>query len=186
MGWRGIPMLLLTALGVGCAAQGQHAEFQAATPVAARGSAYGDLLADHTRKVELFEGLDLMALGWATWETADLRRALAAERGADEVAAEPPDDGELRFHVALYTRDRKWNELDAAGSFWLPYLEGPEGQRVAPLRVTSRRKTGKAEVEFPYVTAWTREYELVFPGGFAPEPPTLVLNGPLGSLRFRF
>jgi hypothetical protein len=97
--------------------------------------------------------------------------------------------GGWEFHLALYTPKRQWNDLESEESLWKARLAGAGGADVSPLRVEMLEKTDKSPVQYPYVTKWTREYRLVFPapeGGSGARPPTLVLAGPLGQLRFEF
>lgn len=192
---------ILVAAGLGAAgACGLRlpAEVQVTEGFAAPGTPYGDALAARTRYAELYQGLDTVAKGWATWRTPDLRAALAeasvrayhlegdaAERLRRE--ARTAAEGPWEFHVAVYMPKKQWNDLEATESLWRARVELPGGGRLAPLEVRALVKTDKNPVQYPYVNPWTREYTLVFP---APEDgaqtAALALAGPLGTLRFAF
>ena len=161
---------------------------------------YGKLLPRYTREVQLYDGFDTVAKGFATWRAPELRRgavAASAERyQLDEAASarlRDQQEQEARsareFHLALYTPHKHWNDLEAPGTLWRAYLELPDRGRLEPLEVEFLRKTDKSRVEYPYVTPWTREYRLRFPLLEGEEPYrhlTLVLTGALGTLRFAY
>jgi len=167
---------------------------------ATAGTEYGQLLPRYTRKAELYEGFDTVAKGIATWRAPELQRAAVATSvkryQLDAAAAaqlwetqELQEHTAREFHLALYMPEKQLNDLEAAGTLWRTYLELPDGSRLEPLDVTVVRKTDKSSVEYPYVTPWTREYLLRFPLLAESEPPphlTLVLAGPLGTLRFAY
>lgn len=163
---------------------------------ASPGTPYGDALTRHTRYAELYEGFDTVAKGWATEKTPDLREALAEasvrayllEGAAAEAVREEARTagrGGREFHLALYTPKKQWNDLEAPESLWRVRLELPGGALVEPTSVTALAKTDKTPVQYPYVNPWTREYAIVFPAG-QPTGASLVLTGPLGTLRFDF
>jgi hypothetical protein len=167
---------------------------------AAAGTPYGDALSRYTRKAELYEGFDTIALGWATWRTAELRRALAEAsvqaydlegRAAEAMLREEQETPELtrEFHLSLYTPKPDWNDLESANTLWRAYLEAPGEGRVEPSRIAFLPKSDKSAVEYPYVSRWTREYSLVFPAigkGGESVHLALVLTGPLGTIRFQY
>ena len=77
-------------------------------------SEYGRTLARYTRNVELYDGLDTVAKGWATWRTPALRLAAAEAsihayglkgRAAEDLRKEADAAGRRarEFHLALYT-----------------------------------------------------------------------------------
>ncbi|NTU59581.1 MAG: hypothetical protein HGA98_00815 [Deltaproteobacteria bacterium] len=163
------------------------------------GTSYGEALAAHTRKAELYEGFDTVAKGWVTWQGPELRRALVEANirayGLEGAAAEAKRRDEeragietLEFHLALYTPKKQWNDLEAGDSLWRLRVDLGDGREVAPSKVTVVPKTDKSPVQYPYVTPWTREYAVVFPKpeGAGTERPVLVLAGPLGRMKFAF
>lgn len=167
---------------------------------ATAGTEYGQVLPRYTRKAELYEGFDTVAKGIATWRAPELQRAAVATSvkryQLDAAAAahlwqtqELQEHTAREFHLALYIPEKQLNDLEAAGTLWRAYLELPDGSHLEPLDVTVVRKTDKSSVEYPYVTPWTREYLLRFPLRAGSEPHdglTLVLAGPLGTLRFAY
>ncbi|GAB4258604.1 MAG: hypothetical protein Kow0092_06340 [Deferrisomatales bacterium] len=191
------------ALGAlaGCSGGGLHGgALRVVSGFASEATPYGQALETYTRGVELYEGVGTLAKGWATWWAPELRRAYAeasvkAYRLDGEEAAALRRDQERaartvrEFHVALYTPQEDWNDLEAPDSLWKPFLELPDGERLEPVRIVHLPKSDKASVEYPYVTRWTREYSLFFPlaeGREVHEHLTLVLSGRLGTLEFRF
>lgn len=167
---------------------------------ATTGTEYGQVLPRYTRKAELYEGFDTVAKGIATWRAPELQRAAVATSVKRyqldaEAAARLREEQERQertareFHLALYTPENQLNDLEAAGTLWRAYLELPDGNRLEPLDIAVVRKTDKSRVEYPYVTPWTREYLLRFPllsGAETHTHLTLVLAGPLGTLRFAY
>ena len=164
------------------------------------GSAYGETLERYTRKVELYEGLDTVARGWATWRSPELRQALAEasirayelDNGAAELLRKEEARaarGLREFHLALYTPKDDWNDLESEDTLWTSFLLLPNGERLQPVRVIHLPKTDKSAVQYPYVNRWTREYSLFFPlleRDEVYEHLTLVITGPLGTVRFAF
>lgn len=160
---------------------------------------YGRALASATRRAELYEGLDTVAKGWATWKSPELRQALVEASirayGAQGEAAETLRKDEERagrnvweFHLALYTPKKQWNDLEAGDSLWKVRVLLKGGRTFEPAKITALAKTDKSPVQYPYVTPWTREYSLVFPKDedIPNERPTLLLSGPLGKMQFVF
>lgn len=199
-GLRGGLWVILVVLA-GCAGgTGQPPSVQLTPGFAAPGSPYRAVLERYTRHVELYRGLDTVAKGWATWRAPALRRAEAEASirayGLQGDAAEAMLREEERagrrvreFHLSLYTPDADWNDLASSDTLWRPFLELPDGERLEPVRVISLDKSGKSQVEYPYVSPWTREYSLFFPLLTADEVHEhldLFLAGPLGTMRFRF
>lgn len=182
----------------GCGAQLPHG-VQLTEGFAVPGTLYGDVLARHTRYAELYQGFDTVAKGWATRETPDLRAALAEasvhayrlEGAAAEAVREEARTlarGGREFHLALYTPKKQWNDLESPGSLWRVRLELPDDSPLEPASITSLSKTDKSPVQYPYVSPWTREYRILFPAqeDATARPLSLVLTGPLGTLRFAF
>ena len=190
---------LLLALGIGgCSAVPE--EVHLTRGFADPGTPYGAALARYTRYAELYNGLDTVAKGWATWRSPELREALV-ESSIAAYRLGPEEAGRLRaeeeraarrvreFHLALYTPAKDWNDLESPDTLWKLSLELPDGTRLVPLQVVHIPKTAKVPVEYPYVSPWTREYTLFFPllgGRETHRSLTLVLSGPLGTMRFRF
>ncbi len=178
---------------VGCAGVRLAPDFAAS-------GGYARALAHHTRAAELYQGFDTVAKGWATWKSPGFRAALA-EASAAAYALSPGaaadlgrDEGSAgqrvrEFHLALYTPKADWGDLAGLESLWRAYVELAGGSRLEALQVKAVPKSDRAPVAYPYVTRWTREFTLTFPlldPTEAALPPTLVLAGPLGELRFAF
>jgi hypothetical protein len=189
---------LLAVGGTGCGRW--PPEVQLTPGFAGPESEYGRALARFTRHVELYEGFDTVAKGWATWRTAELRRAAAEASirayGLKGAAAEDLLEESAtaarrarEFHLALYMPSKGLNDLESPNSLWRLSVELPDGSRLAPVQVVYLRKNEKTEVEYPYVSPWTREYSVTFP---LPEGDetfghlALVILGPPGKMRFEF
>jgi len=163
-------------------------------------SEYGRALARYTRNVELYEGLDTVAKGWATWRVPALRRALAEAsihayglKGAAAEGlrkeAEAAGRRAREFYLALYTPSKGLNDLESSDSLWRISLELPDGSRLAPVQVVCVPKSDKSAVQYPYVSPWTREYSVTFPlpeGEEKLDRLALLLSGPLGKMRFEY
>lgn len=175
-------------------------EVQTTEGFASPRTAYGKALARYTRKAELYEGLDTVAKAWSTWRSSQLRQALAettiqafqlSGEAAETVRRDEERAGRRvrEFHLALYTPKTDWNDLESADTLWRTFLELPGNDRLEPVRIIHLTKTDKSAVEYPYVSPWTREYALFFPlltETERHENMTLVLTGPLGTMRFAF
>lgn len=194
--WLGVVLVLLC----GCAGGVLPEDVQLTPGFATPGTPYGQALRRFTRYAELYQGLDTVAKGWATWRTPELRRqeAEASIRAYDlrggvagSLLREQERAGRRgrEFHLSLYTPEKDWNDLESPNTLWKPYLELAGGERLQPVRVIYLPKSGKSSIEYPYVNRWTREYSLLFPlldGAESPEHLSLVLAGPLGTIRFEF
>lgn len=186
-------LMVAGALGLGCSSVRFAPEFASSAP-------YGRELAKHTRAVELYQGFDTVAKGWATWRSPALRAATAearagsyglAEAAAAELRKEEVREGQggREFHLALYAPKTDWSDLEGPRSLWRAFVELPGGERLEALAVTRLTKSDRAAVAYPYVTRWTKEFTLTFPlldPREASVPPILVLAGPLGELRFSY
>ncbi len=161
---------------------------------------YGEALVRNTRNAELYEGFDTVAKAWVTWKNDDLRSALL--RASVEAYRLAGEDAEAlrkeenraaahvrEFHLALYTPKKQWNDLETPTTLWRLYLRFPDGSRLTPVQIVHLAKSEKNPVEYPYVTPWTREYTVLFPLVEDKETqahPTLILTGPLGTMKFDF
>jgi hypothetical protein len=200
MGHRLLIVLAAAVIGgaAGCAGR-LPGDVQLTRGFASPGTPYGDALQHNTRYGELYKGFDTVAKGWATQRTPELRAALAEASieayhlegdAALALRQEARDSGARgrEFHLALYMPKRQWNDLEDAQSLWRAHLEVAGGDRLAPTEITVPTKTDKTPVEYPYVSPWTREYTILFPAleGEGLGRSSLVLTGPLGTLRFEF
>ncbi len=195
IGWLLVAVLFL---GTGCATVTEPVQFTGG--FAAPDTPYGRALARYTRKVELYDGFATVAKGWATWRSPAFREAMVAAVAdaygydaattARQLARERDAARRVReFHLALYTPQKDWNDLESPNTLWRAYVELPGGARLASLEITKVAKSERQPVAYPYVTPWTREYLLRFPllaGEETAEHLALVLTGPLGRLRFEF
>jgi hypothetical protein len=197
---RMLGVLLAAALlaGAGCASGPE--DLRVTRGFASPATPYGTLLSRHTRSAELYDALDTVAKGWATWKSPQLRAALAeASIAAYRLEGDAARNLRLEeeragrrvreFHLALYTPKSGWNDLESPRTLWKVYLTLPGGERWEPVRVIYLPKSDKSAVEYPYVSRWTREYAILFPVLDAlgtDLPPTLELAGPLGTMRFAF
>jgi hypothetical protein len=195
---RCLAVLLLAAGLGGCATLPE--EVHLSDRFASADTAYGALLPEFTRKAELYDKFDTVAKAWATWRSPELRRALVETtilayrlEGATAETLRLEQDRAARrireFHLALYTPRKDWNDLESSDTLWRAYLYLPDGDRLEPVQVIYLPKSDKSAVEYPYVSRWTREYSLFFPllgEAETREHLTLVLSGPLGTMRFAY
>lgn len=136
---------------------------------------FEDARADFTRKGEAYHEFDARLVAHATWYSPRFAAALASYRSETEGltrseqldavdAALEKARGEMRFFVALSTRDPYWNDLSRADSTLHVRLRAGDTW-LDPLSVTRVDLDTMADraVIFPYATPLTEGYDVVFP-----------------------
>ncbi|MCB9527304.1 MAG: hypothetical protein H6701_02745 [Myxococcales bacterium] len=128
-----------------------------------------------TRHAAAYEGFEGRLFAHATWYTPSFAAALAARR-ADTDGATPSERrdaidaaveaarNELRFFVAVATRDPYWNDLARADATLRVRLRAGDAW-LDPIRVerVSLDQMADRSVIFPYATPLTEGYDVVFP-----------------------
>jgi hypothetical protein len=118
---------------------------------------------------------------WLGWTPEELERQLAAER-AEAAAGE-------EFLIALYTAERRTNDLDAPRSVWRLAVQADEGALVAT-KVEAIDADATITGLFPYVGVFDTVYRVKFPT--APGGPldgrqfVLELSSALGKIVLDF
>lgn len=198
---RRLALALLAVAVAGCGAlQGVRSRLPPREPQPGpEDGAYADLRDAATRQDRLYDGFlhraDLTGTwlsaevqdagtrrlaAWQGWPQAELDAALAAQ--AAEAAK-----GE-QFLLAMYTADRKHNDLADQGSVWRIQLDdGTTQASAAAVEVVPR--DANARQLFPYIGSFDVVYKVRVPWTGAPlagRPFTLKVQGALGQLSLSF
>jgi hypothetical protein len=191
---RALAALLL--LAAGCAAGVPFHRAPAPGPDAAP---WGPLRDEASRRVSLYDGFIHRANASATWFSPPVREA-AARRQAEWQGKNPAEveaavvDGRTQaeqgeeFLVAVYTAERRANDLDASRSIW--HLELDDGTtRVPSSEVTGVSPDATLRQLFPYIDPFDQVYRVRFKWTGAPlqgRPFTLRIAGAVGALVLDF
>jgi hypothetical protein len=187
-------VVLLLAAGCGTSTPYQRA------PVPGRDAGdWGQLRDDASRRATLYDGFDHRGNASATWRSpqvreAEVRRqaewqgkgAAETEQAVAQGRAEAARGEE--FMVAVYTADRRANDLDAPRSVW--HLELDDGAtRVPASEITAVNADATIRQLFTYVGPFDVVYRVRFKWTGAPlagRPFTLRISGSLGALVLDF
>lgn len=168
-------------------------------PPSPASSAYGAVREAASRRDGLYDGLDHRAdlsgtwlspevrlsasrqlAEWQGWSEAELQKAQAADLAAG-------DKGE-QFVLALYTAERKDNDLDGRPSIW--HIEVDDGaQRTEASSVEAIPADATVRQLFPYVGPFDVVYRVFVPWKGAPlagRPFVLRVGSALGTLELDF
>jgi hypothetical protein len=119
---------------------------------------------------------------WLGWTYDELDRHLSAEAAE---AAHYED-----FIVALYTSDRKANDLDAPSSVWRVALDLKDGHELVTHDVTAVDANTTVMHLYPYVGVFDTVYRVRFPHaagpGLAGRGFLLVLGSAMGKMEIDF
>ncbi len=119
---------------------------------------------------------------WLGWTQQELADRLKTE--ADEAAKY--DD----FQVALFTPDRKANDLDSKSSIWRLALRLDTGDEVVTHDATAVELNANVVNLFPYVSSFDTVYRVRFNrvsgGPLAGRPFTFVMASALGKIELSF
>ncbi|MBZ0271799.1 hypothetical protein K8I61_07160 [bacterium] len=150
---------------------------------------YLDVLENWTRMDTIYRNFETELIVHATYYSAEFREALRLERARaekiipDELARLAGSDREelersARFLVSTYTPVAKWNNLDKANPSFRLWLVDVNGRKIAPTSIRERKIRLRAELmQYPYVSTWSKAYEVVFPREDAISGETLDLKG---------
>jgi hypothetical protein len=186
--------LLLLAAGCGLVNPFQRAP----TPGADDGD-WGRLRDQASRQATLYDGFDHRASAAATWLSTPVREAAArrqaewqgsnaaqVEQAVARARAEAARGEE--FMLAVYTAERRANDLDAPRSIW--HIELDDGEtRVPAAEVTAVPADANVRQLFPYVGPFDLVYAVRFAWTGAPlqgRPFSLRISGSLGALPLDF
>ena len=191
--------VLALALGLGLPA----CHYVKDTPVPGEGEgAWAEARDRATRTAKLYDVLDDVAFATATYQSPAVRAArveriaewkgsLPAERQADldRERAEAAQGEE--FLLALFTDDRRANDLMSEKSTWRVALIVKGDEQALPARISLVRRDPTLQRLYPYLTEFDTIYRVRFPR-FPGEKPLaelpfrLVLSGALGRLELDF
>jgi hypothetical protein len=133
---------------------------------------WGPVRDQASRQATLYDGFVHRASASATWLNPEVREAAARRqaewqgKGAAEIAqleVQGRADAALgeEFLVAIYTAERRANDLDARGSIW--HLELDDGEtRVPASEVTALRSDATVRQLYPYVGPFDQLYRVRF------------------------
>jgi hypothetical protein len=139
------------------------------------GDEYEHELLRWTRKAEVYRHFEAKIFLTATYQSREFRNAYLRKRTAilglgeqDRLQFEQEqrkhEESFHEFFVAVYTGQRRWNDLDRKPSLWRVTLVNDRNERVAPLEVI-RLDQRDAEVLafYPFFDAFTQGYMIRFP-----------------------
>jgi hypothetical protein len=160
---------------------------------------WGPLRDAASRRATLYDGFVHRASASATWLSPPVREA-AARRQAEWQGKGPAETEQAlararadaargeEFVVAIYTAERRANDLDAPRSIW--HLELDDGQaRVPAAEITAIAADATVRQLFPYVGPFDLVYGVRVPWTGAPlqgRPFTLRISSSLGALVLDF
>jgi hypothetical protein len=165
-----LPLLLLLSACAGPPTTGVL--FGPSQPVTA--ADYDTILKTWTRSTRIYDGLDTKAFITATFHAPEFRRVFALAfpdiygHGGDVTRRELVDLTEdveqyLNFFVALYTPDRKWNDLAKNDSIWRLSLTGNHDVSVAPVEVVPVKIDENLRAVYPHLGRFDKVYIVRFP-----------------------
>jgi len=192
--WLGLALIL----AAGCSG---WAKYQKIMPWQVEEDEYTAVLEEWSDRAEIIRGLESMLQVAATYKSKAFRRAYVekysrdyrlAPQAAEKMLADEMAGAEenWEFLAAVAAPSDKKNDLAAQDSAWKIYLETGDGRRMEPFEIRPvKKKTAQLEAFYPYVTPWTRVYQIRFrPGNhvLTSERINLILTGVLGSARLSF
>jgi len=149
------------------------------------GDDYQNELSRWTRKEEVYRGFEAKIFVTATYHADSFRDAYTQKRAA-VLGLSDRDQRQLRddqrrtaesfheFFVAVYTGERRWNDLEKPGSIWRLALVNDRSERVAPSEILRiDRRDAEVEAFYPFLDRFTQGYLIRFP------KTSLELNAPL-------
>jgi len=153
------------------------------------GDEYARELSRWTRKVEVYRRFEAKVFVTATYHSPSFRQAYVRKRIAI-LGLAPPDQRRMEqeqrqrqerwheFFVAIYTGDRRWNDLDRGDKgLWRLTLQSETGQRVRPAEIVRVKKRNAEMVSFyPYLNAFRTGYLIRFPKRTEQDPPAALLQ----------
>jgi hypothetical protein len=199
--WRIALVLVLAAVGSGLACKTINA---AKTKAPDPGTNEGDWAAVRnasTRRAVLYDEFQQRALITVTYLSPAVREARTSRLGewlgwtpqelADHLKAEAAEAARYDdFVAALFTADRKTNDLDSRSSVWRMAILLDDGGEVVTREATSLDADATVRNLFPYVSPFDEIYRIRFnrvPGGpLADRPFKLVIASAMGRLEMSY
>jgi len=149
------------------------------------GDEYEKQLTHWTRKEEVYRRFEAKIFVTATYHSPSFRSAYVRKRtailglsarDAAQLVEEQQSQSEAfhEFFIAIYTGDRRWNDLEKKDSIWRITLQNDRQERVAASEVI-RVDPRNAEVVafYPYLDGFGQGYLIRFPR------TSLELNSPI-------
>lgn len=154
------------------------------------GDEYARELSRWTRRIEVYRRFEAKVFVTATYHAPAFRDAYVQKRTAI-LGLAPPDQRRLEqeqtelgqkwheFFVAIYTGDRRWNDLERGDKgLWRLTLQNDAGQRVRPTEIVRVQKRNAETISFyPYLDAFRTGYLIRFPKQAGEPPSEPLLEG---------
>ena len=149
------------------------------------GDAYEKQLFQWTRKIEVYRRFEAKIFVTATYHAPEFRKAYIQKRTAilelpenvrlqEEEQQRRLSDSFHEFFLAVYTSNRRWNDLDEKDSIWRLSLQNDRQERVSPHEVVRvDRQNAEVMAFYPYLDGFRQAYLVRFP------KTSLELNTPL-------
>jgi hypothetical protein len=193
---RAAAAVALLLLAAGC---GSGIPFVRAPSPGRDAADWGPLRDQASRRATLYDRFDHRASASATWLTPQVRAAAerrqaewqgkgAAELEQAEVRARAEAARGEEFLVAIYTAERRANDLDAPGSIWRLELDDGE-TRLPASEITALRSDATLRQLYPYLGPFDQLYRVRFSRTGAPlagRPVVLRIGSSLGALVLDF
>ena len=134
---------------------------------------YPKVLATWTKSAKIYRELDSKMFITGTFHSPEFRRVFALAfpdiygHGGNVTRRELVDlTGDIEqyfnFFVAVYTADRKWNDLSKPDSIWRLSLEGSEGVTVSPSEIVQVKIDANLRAVYPYIDRFDKAYLVRF------------------------
>ncbi len=134
---------------------------------------YPKVLATWTKSAKIYHDLDTKMFITGTFHSPEFRRVFALAfpdiygHGGNVTRRELVDltddiEQYLNFFVAVYTADRKWNDLSKPDSIWRLSLVGSKGVSVSPSEIVQVKIDANLHAVYPYIDRFDKAYLVRF------------------------
>ena len=134
---------------------------------------YPKVLETWTKSAKIYQDLDTKMFITGTFHSPEFRRVFALAfpdiygHGGNVTRRELVDltddiEQYLNFFVAVYTADRKWNDLNKPDSIWRLSLVGSEGVTVSPSEIVQVKIDANLHAVYPYIDRFDKAYLVRF------------------------
>lgn len=172
MGTRCRALIAGFLLGTACAPPRPAMIYGPETPVTS--DDYPDILQTWTRSGRVYRGLDNKIFVTATFHAPEFRRAFAVAfpdiygHGGKITRRELVDltggvEQYSNFFLAVYTPDKRWNDLARDDSIWRLTMRGSSGTAVGPADIIPIKADENLRTVYPYVNRFDMIYLVRFP-----------------------
>ena len=146
---------------------------------------YRQVLGRWTKHLKVYRHFEAKIFATATYLSPEFREAwirretrlLGLPAGDVRLLEARHAERDRRYHefvVAVYTAERRWNDLDSDGSMWRIKLANDRNQEVSPSQVERQDlRRGDLRSYFPYIGVFHHAYLVRFP------KMILELNAPI-------